>query len=101
MCSPYCSVHGGDILPPLRLSMVFILGATSPGPSLAVVLRNTFDGGRKQGVACAVGHGLGFGIYDGSSLRIDLETSEQLYNILQIIGGILLVWFGYEIWRLQ
>ena len=81
---------------------VFILGATSPGPSLAVVLRNTFDGGRKQGVACAVGHGLGFGIYAFAAvfgLIFILETSEQLYNILQIIGGILLVWFGYEIWK--
>ena len=81
---------------------VFILGATSPGPSLAVVLRNTFDGGRKQGVACALGHGLGFGIYAFAAvfgLIFILETSEQLYNILQIIGGILLVWFGYEIWK--
>ena len=98
------SVHGGDILATAiaAAATVFILGATSPGPSLAVVLRNTFDGGRKQGVACAVGHGLGFGIYAFAAvfgLIFILETSEQLYNILQIIGGILLVWFGYEIWK--
>ena len=31
--------------------MVFTLGAMSPGPSLAVVLRNTISGGRKQGIA--------------------------------------------------
>ena len=81
---------------------VFILGATSPGPSLAVVLRNTFDGGRKQGVACAIGHGLGFGIYAFAAvfgLVFILENSETLYNILQIIGGLLLIWFGYEIWK--
>ena len=81
---------------------VFILGATSPGPSLAVVLRNTFNGGRKQGVACAVGHGLGFGIYAFAAvfgLVFILENSETLYNSLQIIGGLLLIWFGYEIWK--
>lgn len=81
---------------------VFILGATSPGPSLAVVLRNTFDGGRKQGVACAIGHGLGFGIYAFAAvfgLVFILENSETLYSILQIIGGLLLIWFGYEIWK--
>ncbi|SVB07832.1 uncharacterized protein METZ01_LOCUS160686, partial [marine metagenome] len=29
------------------LSAAFLLGAMSPGPSLAVVLRNTMVGGRK------------------------------------------------------
>ena len=30
------------------LAMVFILGAISPGPSLAVILSNTISGGRSQ-----------------------------------------------------
>ena len=47
----------------LALSVVFVLGAMSPGPSLAVVLRNTMAGGRNQGVATGIGHGIGFGIY--------------------------------------
>ena len=45
------------------LASVFTLGAMSPGPSLAVVLRNTMVGGRSQGVSTGIGHGLGFGIY--------------------------------------
>ena len=45
------------------LATVFALGAMSPGPSLAVVLRNTMAGGRSQGVATGLGHGLGFGLY--------------------------------------
>jgi threonine/homoserine/homoserine lactone efflux protein len=35
----------------------------SPGPSLAVVLRNTMVGGRRQGVMTGIGHGIGFGVY--------------------------------------
>ncbi|MDP6233261.1 MAG: LysE family transporter, partial [Candidatus Poseidoniaceae archaeon] len=47
----------------LGAGTVFVIGAISPGPSLAVVLRNTLAGGRRRGVACALGHGLGFGAY--------------------------------------
>ena len=42
---------------------VLIVGAISPGPSLAILIRNTLEGGKKRGVACGVGHGIGFGIY--------------------------------------
>ena len=47
----------------VALATVFMLGAMSPGPSLAVVLRNTVSGGRSQGVATGIGHGIGFGLY--------------------------------------
>ena len=47
---------GWEVL--LAAGTVFMLGAMSPGPSLMVVLRNTMIGGRRQGVMCAVGHGL-------------------------------------------
>ena len=46
----------------VALATVFMLGAMSPGPSLAVVLRNTMIGGRRQGVMTGIGHGIGFGI---------------------------------------
>ena len=72
----------------LAASVFFILGATSPGPSLIVVLRNTLIGGRRQGVACAVGHGIGFGIYAGSAvfgLILLLDKSPNTFLILQMI----------------
>lgn len=47
----------------LALSFVCALGAMSPGPSLAIVLRNTISGGRLEGVMTGIGHGLGFGLY--------------------------------------
>ena len=40
----------------LGMSIVCALGAMSPGPSLAVVLRNTISGGRTQGVLTGIGH---------------------------------------------
>ena len=39
----------------VALATGFMLGARSPGPSLAVVLRNTMVGGRRQGVMTGIG----------------------------------------------
>ena len=40
-----------------------MIGAMSPGPSLAVIIRNTLAGGRLQGVMAGIGHGIGVGFY--------------------------------------
>ena len=56
----------------LAAGTFFFLGAISPGPSVMVVIRNTIVGGRSQGVACAIGHGIGFGIYAGSAVLASL-----------------------------
>ena len=80
----------------------FFLGAISPGPSVMVVIRNTIVGGRSQGVACAIGHGIGFGIYAGSAvfgLIVLLENAPDAFLILQLIGVGLLTWYGYLMWN--
>ena len=80
----------------------FFLGAISPGPSVMVVIRNTIIGGRTQGVACAIGHGIGFGIYAGSAvfgLIVLLENAPDAFLILQLIGVGLLIWYGYLMWN--
>mgnify|MGYP000459653830 CR=1 FL=1 len=79
----------------------FFLGAISPGPSVMVVIRNTIVGGRSQGVACAVGHGIGFGIYAISAvfgLIVLLENAPDVFLVLQLIGVGLLIWYGYLMW---
>ena len=79
----------------------FFLGAISPGPSVMVVIRNTIIGGRSQGVACAIGHGIGFGIYAGSAvfgLIVLLENAPDVFLILQLIGVGLLIWYGFLMW---
>lgn len=76
---------------------MFILGATSPGPSLAVVLRNTMIGGRSRGLACAVGHGIGFGFYAVSvvfGLVVIMENNPDVFTLMQIIGGLFLLYLG-------
>ena len=47
----------------IGLSLICAAGAVSPGPSLAVVVRNTISGGKTQGVLTGIGHGIGLGSY--------------------------------------
>jgi threonine/homoserine/homoserine lactone efflux protein len=78
-------------------AVMFTLGATSPGPSLAIVLRNTMIGGRARGLACAVGHGIGFGFYAITvvfGLVILMENNPELFTFMQIIGGLFLLYLG-------
>ena len=83
----------------IALASVFALGAMSPGPSLAIVMRNTISGGRSQGLATGIGHGLGFGIYAflaalGIATALSLHESVELF--LKIGGTILLLWLSYS-----
>jgi len=85
----------------LAASTVFFLGAISPRPSLLMVIRNTIVGGRRRGVMCAVGHGIGFGLYAGVAifgLIVLLEEAPQVFVGLQWIGIVLLIYYGWLMW---
>jgi len=75
------------------------LGAMSPGPSLAVVLKHTLSGGRAKGYTAAITHGLGVGLYAFiciSGLAAVITTSETLFAILQWGGAAYLAWMGIK-----
>ena len=81
----------------VALATVFVLGAMSPGPSLAVVLRNSMVGGRRQGVMTVIGHGIGFGIYAflaAAGIATALSLHESTEMILKWGGIALLLWLG-------
>ena len=83
------------------LSIVGIcaLGAMSPGPSLAVVLKHTLNGGKKQGYIAAVTHGIGVGLYAIaciSGLAFILIASEWAFTLLQWAGAAYLAWMGIK-----
>ena len=89
-----------DIESLLGISFVCAMGAVSPGPSLAVVLRNTISGGRMQGIMTGIGHGLGFGIYAFIAimgLSSVLLANKQLFNLLQVSGVLVLIWLAFNL----
>jgi len=89
-----------DIESLLGMSFVCAMGAISPGPSLVVVLRNTISGGRMQGIMTGIGHGLGFGIYAFIAvmgLSSVLLANAQLFNLLQVLGALVLIWLAFKL----
>ncbi|MDC0526557.1 LysE family translocator [Euryarchaeota archaeon] len=88
----------------LGMSFVCALGAMSPGPSLAVVLRNTISGGRSQGVLTGIGHGIGFTIYAFlavTGLSAILVANESAFTFLQWSGAVILLWLSYNMLTYQ
>ena len=81
----------------LSVAAVCALGAMSPGPSLAVVIRNTIGGGRGHGLVTAWGHAAGIGVYalmTAFGMAIAIEQSPLLHNALTIAGAAYLLYLG-------
>ena len=83
----------------LQFAAVCIAGAMSPGPSLALVIRNSTKFSRIAGLMTAIGHGLGMGIYAVfavTGLVIVITTNVYLFQLIQILGICFLLYFGIQ-----
>ena len=80
---------------------LLVLGAVSPGPSLAIVIGNTITAGRWGGIACALGHGLGLGLYALIAMLglASLMRAPMLFSVAQVLGACLLVYLAYKTYR--
>lgn len=83
----------------LSIAAICALGAMSPGPSLAVVLRHTLQGGRLNGCLAAVAHSVGIGIYALlaiSGLAVLITASPEVFRGFQWAGAAYLTWLGIK-----
>jgi threonine/homoserine/homoserine lactone efflux protein len=86
----------------LSLFTVCLLGAMSPGPSLAVVMDNTLRGGRRAGLATASAHGAGvalYGLLTVTGLALLITRSPTVFLLLQILGAGYLLYLAYRALR--
>ena len=84
------------------LATICILGAMSPGPSLAVVLKNTLSGGRAEGVKTALAHGFGVGLYalaTVAGLAVLIVGSPMAFGVIQWLGALFLAYLGLKALR--
>ena len=80
------------------LAFICASGAISPGPSLAVVIRNTIEGGRTQGILTGIGHGIGLTIYASIAvmgLSSIIIANQSFFVFIQILGALWLIYIGY------
>ncbi|MBM7456817.1 threonine/homoserine/homoserine lactone efflux protein [Oceanisphaera litoralis] len=83
----------------LALAAICAMGAISPGPSLAVVMRNTVRGGQGHGVCTALGHGLGVGLYaliTALGLALLITRNPMLFEVIRYGGAAFLAWLGIK-----
>lgn len=83
----------------LALVTICVVGAISPGPSLAVVMRNTMRGGQYHGVLTALGHGAGVGLYalmTALGLALIIANNPLLFDVIRYGGAAFLAWLGVK-----
>ena len=86
----------------LSLIAVCLLGAMSPGPSLAVVLNSTLSGGPASGYLASLAHGVGVALYallTVAGLAVLVTSVPALYLGLQILGAFYLIYLGVNALR--
>ena len=86
----------------LSLVAVCCMGALSPGPSLAVILRVTLSGSPAHGVLAALTHGFGVGLWalvTMQGLAFVIEQYPRGFQWVSIAGGLYLAWLGVNALR--
>ena len=84
------------------LLAICCLGAMSPGPSLAVVLRHTISNGRAHGMITAISHAAGVAIWALLTvwgLAVLVVEWPLVYQLLTYAGALYLMWMGIKALR--
>jgi threonine/homoserine/homoserine lactone efflux protein len=83
----------------LSLASICLLGAMSPGPSLAVVVGQTLSGGTRLGLGAALAHGVGVALYAlawVSGLALVVTASPVVFGVIQWAGALFLLYLGIK-----
>ncbi|MCL1096773.1 LysE family translocator [Shewanella gelidii] len=86
----------------LSLLAICCLGAMSPGPSLAMIVRHSLGGSRLHGVICAWAHAMGIGIYALVTLlglAVVLQQAPTVFQAITLTGALYLAWIGFQALR--
>lgn len=86
----------------LSIGGAIAIGAMSPGPSFVMIARTSVSTTRKNGLAAALGMGIGATVFATAvllGLQALLASVPWLYLILKAGGGAYLAYLGYRIWK--
>ena len=83
----------------VQVFTVCLLGAMSPGPSMAVVINNAIFKGRYNGILTSIGHGIGITVYATFAvlgLGLIIKTNIFIFEGLKILSIIFLIFIGVK-----
>lgn len=86
----------------LSLFAVALLGAMSPGPSLAMVVKHTLAGGRSNGLCTAWAHACGIAMYAFITmigLAVVLHSMPIVFDAISYAGALYLAYLGVNALR--
>ena len=81
----------------VQFAAICLIGAMSPGPSMALIIRNSIKYGRLSGILFSLGHAIGIGVYATVSvlgLQFILINNLFLFNAIQFCGSVFLLILG-------
>ncbi|PIE10446.1 MAG: amino acid transporter [Rhodobacterales bacterium] len=83
----------------LAVATITLLAVMSPGPDFAIVSRNALIGGRKAGLATALGVGIGLNVHVAAAILgvgALLAASTTAFAIAKLVGGAYLIYLGIK-----
>ena len=83
----------------VSLASICLMGAMTPGPSLAVVLKHTISGGRSHGLMTAMAHAIGMALYATLSivgLAVLIQQSPVLFDLIRYVSVAFLLYLAYK-----
>jgi len=86
----------------LSILGALLLGAISPGPSFVFVVRTAVAQSRAEGLAAALGMGVGAMLFGGLAvlgLRTLMLEGGLVFTALKLAGGLYLLYLAWQIWR--
>ncbi|HKW53041.1 MAG TPA: LysE family transporter [Stellaceae bacterium] len=90
------------LVPFLSILGALALGAISPGPSFVFVVRTSLALSRRDGIAAALGMGVGgviFAVLALLGLQALLAKTAWLYAALRLAGALYLLYLAFRLWR--
>jgi threonine efflux protein len=90
------------LIPFLSILAALTLGAISPGPSFVFVVRTSLALSRRDGIAAALGMGVGGVVFAALALlglQAVLAKIAWLYVALRLAGGCYLLYLAARLWR--
>lgn len=83
----------------LSLATLCLLGAMTPGQSFIIILKHSMAGGRLNGLAASIGHGIGVMLYAIATvvgLALIIQQTPWLFDVIKYAGAGFLAWLAYN-----
>ena len=83
----------------IKILIVCLLGAVSPGPSMVIVMNNALFKNRFHGILTSLGHGFGIGMYALFAvlgIALIIKTNLLVFNGIKFISIIFLIYLGVK-----